>query len=654
MVDFVHLRQIVRKQLEQDKAIRSVAVEGATVEAAVTEAAALLSIPVREMEYEITEQGFSGFFGMGRKSWKINAYKRFESLAEGGAEAEEGSVIEGKEEPVIESKDGEFFVHFSTEGVLLKVTPPYGKGKEVAESQVSKALAARRATNIDSQLVDAVIKQAKGEYVRVGQFAHNLADDASVSVMITDQEMKASIRVNPPGPAGCDISFDMFMSVLQGNGVVFGIDTEFLQQFADKPVYKEDVQVAEGSQPIHGRDSYVQYNFDTDQNKAHIQEGVNGRVDFKELNIIQNVVEGQPLAKKIPLEKGTEGKTVTGKPLPAKSGKDISLPLGNNVRIADDGVTILAGMNGQVVLASGKINVEPTYVVPGNVNIQTGNIIFLGNIIIKGNVEAGFSVKAVGNIEVNGTVESAELDAEGDIIVHQGITGKNIGRIRTSRSLWARFIENTRVEAGDMVVVSDGIVNSHVDANKRILCQGKRAHVVGGRLRATEEINVKIIGSPISGTETLCEVGFDPKSKEQMNNYFLQRETLAKGLEEIQLNLKTLIALKKQHQSLPKDKEAYLQELIDKRQELTEDLRHVNEEVEKIQESLNSMRNRGKVSASSQVYPGVKITIRDAKEDIRTEYKAVTFILENGLVRATKYEKSEQVVTGGADGYSAH
>ena len=49
---------------------------------------------------------------------------------------------------------------------------------------------------------------------------------------------------------------------------------------------------------------------------------------------------------------------------------------------------------------------------------------FLGTVFISGNVEDGFSVKASGNIEVKGTVGKSELDAEGDIVVSQGIAGK--------------------------------------------------------------------------------------------------------------------------------------------------------------------------------------------------------------------------------------
>jgi uncharacterized protein (DUF342 family) len=649
-VDFAQFQQIIREQLEKDKTIRSVEVEGPAIEALVAEAAALLSVPVRRVEYEIIQRGFSGFLGTGQKNWKIKAYERFVASQGSGDEAKIDDTE--TEEAVIEDKDGEVFVHFGTAGAFLKVTAPQGNGRRVAESQASMVLAIRHVTNIDNDLVNATVREAKGEYVQVGEFVHNPADDAFVSVTISDDEMKAFIQVNPPGPGGCDISFDMYMDVLKDNQVLFGIDTDFLRHFVDKPVYREKILVAEGKHPVDGQDSYLQYNFELESNKVHLREGADGRVNFKELNIIQNVVAGQPLAKKTPPEKGQTGKTVTGRFLPAKSGKDLPMPLGKGVQVAGDGLTILALTNGQVVLAAGKLNVEPVYMVPGNVDIKSGNIIFLGNVIINGNVEDGFSVKAAGNIEVKGTVERAELDAEGDIIVHQGITGKSSGVIKAGRSLWARFIENATIEAGNMVVVSDGIINSQVAANNRIVCQGKRAHIVGGHLRATEEINAKILGSPTSGTETICEVGFDPKSKEQMDRYRIQRDELEKELEEIQLNIQTLLTLKKQHQSLPEDKELYLQELIDTRNDMVEEQRHINEEIEKLQEVFNRQKNRGKVSASSKVYPGVRVTIRDVKEDVRNEYKAVTFILENGLIRVTKYE--EPADAGGPDGYSTH
>jgi uncharacterized protein (DUF342 family) len=411
------------------------------------------------------------------------------------------------------------------------------------------------------------------------------------------------------------------------------------------------VLVAEGSRPVNGRDAYVQYNFEIDQTKVRLKEGSNGKVDFKELNIIQNVVQGQPLARKVNAERGVVGKTVTGKIIPAKNGKEMPLPLGKNVHVGDDQLTIIADMNGQVVMTGGKINVEPVYTVQGDVNLRTGNIIFLGTVLITGNVEDGFSVKAAGNIEVHGTVEKAELDAEGDIIVHQGITGKSAGFVRAGRSIWARFIENAIVEAGNMVVVSDGIINSQVDAEKRIICQGKRAHIVGGRLRASEEINAKILGSPVSGTETICEVGYDPKSKEKLDLLLRQKEAAEKALEEIELNLQTLINIKKQRKSLPEDKETYLKELAERRQQSLADLAKLNTDLTEIQTYLSTLKNRGRVSASAKVYAGVKIILREAKEDVKNEYRAVTFVNENNLVKVTKYEEPDDDVKQGPDGY---
>jgi uncharacterized protein (DUF342 family) len=653
MVDFIRLQQLMKERLEQDRAVTTITATGSTLEDAVAQAAALLDVPIRRLEYEITEKGSPGFLGSGKKEWRIQAYERIiarKDLAGESAEEEEAE----DSAPAVEDWDGDVFVHLSSDGAFLKVIPPSGRGSKSETNDALRALESRSVTDIDDDLLVKAVREAAGEYIRVGDFEHRPVNDSMVSVDISEGEMKAFITVTPPGLGGCDISMETYLSFLRNNRVVYGANEEFLKEFADRPFYKERVLVAEGTKPVNGRDSYIQYNFETDQSKLKLREGSNGRIDFKDLNIIKNVVENQPLARKIPPETGVMGRTVTGKVIPAKNGKDIPLPLGKNVHVGDDGVTIIADINGQVVLVSGKINVEPIYTVRGDVNLKTGNIIFLGTVIINGNVEDGFSVKAAGNIEVNGTVEKAELDAEGDIIVHQGITGKNAGFVRAGRSIWARFIENAVVEAGNMVVVSDGIINSQVDAYKRIICQGKRAHIVGGRLRASEEINAKILGSPTSGTETICEVGIDPKSKMQLEKLSVAKEEMEKQLDDIQRNLQTLINIKKQRKSLPEDKEAYMRELMDKRQVLASDLQQANEDMNKIQEFLNTIKTRGKVSASSKVYPGVKILIKDAVSDVRTEYRAVTFILEAGLVKVTRYEEPDEEAKRGPDGYTAN
>ncbi|MCL2270198.1 MAG: FapA family protein [Treponema sp.] len=654
MVDFAHLQEILRDRLEQDRAVQFVEVTGPTLEAAISDAAALLNIPTRRTEYEIMEKGSPGFIGIGKKEWRIQAYSKIiVERKKAGDELLEENL--GEMGPVIEDRDGEVYVHLSPNGdVMLKATAPSGNGRRASEIYAIKYLDDRKAKNVDKGLTVKTVRESQGVYVKVGSYEHHTYNDSIVRTEIIEGEMQAFIQVTPPGEGGSDISFDLFIDILKKNKIVSGIKDDFLYEFIDKPTYNERLLVAEGTKAKDGNDAYIEFYFETDQSKVRLKEGSNGKIDFKELNIIQNVTENQPLAKRIHAEQGVPGETVTGRYISASNGKDTTLPVGTNVHVDTDGDTILADINGQALMINNVVNVEPVFTVNGDVNLKTGNVVFLGTVVVTGNVEDGFSVKAEGNIEVRGIVARAELEAEGDIIINQGINGKGGGQIRAGKSLWARFIENAHIKAGDMVIVSDGIINSYIDAGNRIICQGKRASIKGGRLRAGEEINAKILGNPAGGTETICEVGFDPKSKEELDRLQQEKSVLEKQLEEANRNITSLVNIKKQRKTLPEEKEAALQEMMDNRDGLTKVLNKTGESILGIQAFLNNLKTRGRISASTKVYPGVKIVIRDSIDDVRTEYKAATFILENGLIRVTKYEEPDESTKKGPDGHSTN
>ncbi|MDR0561296.1 MAG: FapA family protein [Spirochaetaceae bacterium] len=645
MVDFVQLQHIMKEQLDSDRSIKIVEVAGADLGAAVAEAAVMLNLPMGRIEYEILDRGFPGFLGTGKKEWKIKAYGRLVTKKLADIVAAQIEAAEAEVE-VIKDKDGDVFVVLNDDGANLKVVAPIGSGKQVTEADAMRVLKSRDVIDIDENLVKMVVREAKGIYIRVAGFNRKYSNDAMASVNITDQDMKAFISVIAPGPGGADLTVEALMRVLKDNKVSFGFKEDVLSNFVDQPVYKTPVLVAEGLQPVNGKNAYIQYNFRT-EGKILPKAGIDGRVNFRESNNIQNVVKDQPLGKKIAAEDGVNGRKVTGDYLPTKPGADLDLNqmLGNNVYIGDDKLTVLAKCAGQFVLAGGKINVEPVYTVQGNVNLKTGNITFLGSVIVTGNVEDGFSVKATSNIEIKGTVEKAEIEAEGDVVVLKGISGKGTGSIKAGKSVWARFIENAVIEAGNMVVATDGIINSQVDAFKRIVCQGKRARIVGGCYRASEEINAKTIGSAASGTETLCEVGLDPKSKKQLDHLVEKKQKIEKDLDEAKLNFQALDNILKQRKSLPPEKEVQMKDLMEQHRDLTIQLKQVTEELDQIKQIVNTVKTRGRVSASDKIFPGVKVVIRDTIEDVKNEYKAITFILDNDLIKAVKYEGPDEEAT---------
>jgi uncharacterized protein (DUF342 family) len=641
VIDFVKLQQLMKEQLEIDRTIRIVNTEGPTLESALGEASTLLDVPVRHIEYEVVERGFKGIFGSGKKEWKIKAYAkvlaREAKASAGGEDAGEEAVS-----LVARNVNGEVFVRLSADGVLLKVKPPVGSGMPVTEEMAIQALNDRVVKTYDANMTRSVVEHAEGVYIKIGTFNRNYSRDSNIRVEITDSDMKAFIVVEPAGVNGCDLSEDIIVSFLHKNHIVYGIKRDVIEQFVDYPIYKTPVLVAEGIKEVNGRNAYIEYKFETNSKKVHLRESRTGKVDFKNIQLIQNVIENQPVAVKIPAEEGKKGRTVKGEFLPAKDGVDIPLPLGKNVHADKDGVVILSDINGQVALANGVINVEPVFLVEGNVCLKTGNIIFLGTVVVTGNVEDGFSVKAAGNIEIKGSVGCAEMEAEGDISVAQGITGKTTGHVKAGKSIWARFIENAIIDAGDMVMVSDGIINSQVDAYKRIVCQGKRARIVGGRLRASEEINAQIIGTSSGGAETICEVGIDPSIKEALEQLALDKERHKKELENVQAEMQTLINIKTQRKSLPEDKEFLLNEFMDQRNNLVSELQDIDKEIEKKQEEQSAIKTRGRVSVANVIYPGSKVVIRDVVEPIRSQYRAATFVLEDNLIRVVKYEEPDK------------
>ncbi len=639
------VRELMRRYLDEDGDRRSVTAEGPTVEEALRSAAVQLDSTVARLEYEVLERGNPGVAGLGAKKWKISAYEgAVRKKVEKQVEEVRGIELETPEEfqKVARDRDGDSYVRLAPEGALLKVVPPVGKGRRATERSAVDKLHGRAVHDFDENLVKETVKAAEGTWVRVGSFISSPAADALLAVDVSAQDMEAYAVITAPQPGGCDLSRDVLLSVLRNNKVVFGVVEEAVQAIEDKPVYREPILVAQGQKAVNGDDAKIQYLFETDRSKVHLEEK-NGKVDYKELHLVQNVVEGQALARKVPAKQGVPGRTVTGKMLPARNGKDLPLPLGKNVRASEDGLTVIANVNGEATFIGGKINVETVFSINGDVDLKTGNQFFLGTILVNGNVEDGFSVKATGNIEVRGNVGKAELSAEGDIIIHQGIAGKGSGTITAGKNLWAKFIENANVRVGENVIVTQSIINSDVTADKRIVCAGgKHAALIGGHYRACEEINAKSVGSQSGGAETILEVGYDPKSKTRLEELDAKLRLLGRQLEELDKNIYTYNEIKKQRKSLPEDKEAQLQELCRRRDEVGAEERSLKAEFDSVQAYLNNLKIRGKVSVSGKIFPGSKIVIRDISYDIKNEYKGLTFYLENMMVKTTKYEELDE------------
>ena len=611
-----------------------------SIEEGLENASKKLKVGIADLEYEILERGSPGFLGIGRKPYRLLVRATTPKVPTEILELTK-KVSKGIEVTIPQDVDGTFKIRVTKRGIFLIVTKPKGKGRKVSVQEVLNALYDKQIVNIDQNLIQSIVEKASGEPVKIGEWAPNPEYDGKMNIEISNDEMKVFLTLIPPRRNGRIVEFDDIMAELQKRNVVFGIKEDVIKDAVENDKFNQAIVIAEGRPPQNGEDAKIDYKFRIEKD-IKLTEDEKGRVDFRELDLIENVVIGQVLAVKIPATKGVPGMTVFGKELPAKDGKDIPLIPGKNVKLSEDGMQLIAEINGQVVYAKDRVNVEPVYEVKGDVSVETGNIVFLGTVIVRGNVEDGFSVKAAGNIDVRGSVGKATLEAEGDIIIKQGLLGKDEAEVRAGNDVIAKFLERAKlVEAGRDVIVAEGIMHSYVDAGKRVICNGKRAIIVGGRVRAGEEVNAKTIGSP-SFTETIIETGMDPKSRQQLIDLQEELRVSKEKVRELSMNITTLQNQKRAAGGkLSPEKEELLLNMLQEKESLTIRITEVEEQINEIKNYLASLESKGKVAVQNVIYPKVKITIKDATLEVRDEFKYVTFYYEAGNIGVHPYEEAK-------------
>lgn len=114
--------------------------------------------------------------------------------------------------------------------------------------------------------------------------------------------------------------------------------------------------------------------------------------------------------------------------------EETRLPRGANTYVSEDGLSLFAACDGEVLLRHLRIEVVPQYVhegtvVPGDLSIRVDTPVF-----ITGSVETGALVEAEGDIYIQGSVREAEIvSRSGGITVMGNIAGAS-GRLSVLRA----------------------------------------------------------------------------------------------------------------------------------------------------------------------------------------------------------------------------
>jgi uncharacterized protein len=461
-------------------------------------------------------------------------------------------------------------------------------------------------------------------------------EDAGLSgcLLLKDELLQGDHASNIP-----QLSFEGLSEHLRQMGITSGIDLVTCQQVVMFPrnYIGSKVKVALGKEPVNGENATIEILIDFDQ--EHGPEVLeDGRVDYYNLGIVRTVRGGQLLARKTLATEGVPGTAVNGTVLIAKPGRDVRLPQGKHTVISEDGLELIAELDGHVSYnpMEGKISVFDVFEVKADVDFAVGNIEFLGNVRIRGNVQPGFRVVAAGDIEVVGYVDGAVLEAGGDILIRGGVQMRSKGMIQAAGTVRSRFLQGATVEAGVDVITRDSIMHCNVSAGRHVFMEAQKSVIVGGVVRAGEEVRTRTLGSPMA-TPTEIEVGVHPQLRKEMSELHTRLKELMQNMDKTKKALALLDNMAGIGNQLPPDKAALRQNLshtYEHYQQEEEELMYRRSEIEAI---LLDTR-QAKVFITDVCYAGVKLTLGQQVTYIRDPHRGpVRYEIQDAEIVGTHF-----------------
>lgn len=418
-------------------------------------------------------------------------------------------------------------------------------------------------------------------------------------------------------------TLDEIKEYLSEYGIVKGINVELIKSILDEKRYYEEICIANGKNAIDGKDGYYEFFFDTQPTKKPIILE-DGSVDYNTLGQIELCSVGDKLAIYHKSVQGKNGFDVYGNILYAKVGTDLKPLKGKDFTLLEEENIYIANSEGKVELKDNKIIITPIFLMDGDVDAATGDIIFKGDVVVSGNVYSNVTIEATGNITVNGHVETATLIAGKDVILRNGMQGSGKGCIYAKGDVSAKFFEQTIIKS-EGNVNANIIMNCDIEANGKVLVSGKRGAIIGGITKAIEGITASMVGNRAGANTTLC-IGPQIDTKKEFSKIDEEISNFTNELDEITRKLNNIMEklMKNPNAILQQTKNELMRKKIGLSANIKENIKIKNELIDKLERSKN-----GTIIVHGVLNPNTCVKIDIADKVITTECRNVTLKRKN-------------------------
>lgn len=238
-------------------------------------------------------------------------------------------------------------------------------------------------------------------------------------------------------------------AIIEQKSIKSNLDLASIQQELMHPSY-QPIVIANGKAAVPGIDAQLEVYF-SEQVESQFFE-VSGSIDFRNHLQIPSVKKGELIAKKIPMVDGVPGYDVHGDVIMPTPPKDIFVVVKSSVELTPEG-EIIARKEGRPRITGNRIktfDISTSFIVSGDVDIETGNIVFSGDVIVYGNVTDNMIVESLGNVYVYGSVFNATITATGSVHVRGNVIGSKLysgyygvmfNRLYTSSKILGEHVE---------------------------------------------------------------------------------------------------------------------------------------------------------------------------------------------------------------------
>lgn len=526
-------------------------------------------------------------------------------------------------------KDAFYSVEYADDGVFINASYEDQGGLPILPAVLTYDLNRRDIAGLD--IVSPLLRVRRHEQlIRIADAQPESSAATDVFLIIPRDEMSANMVLLPPCGAGPDRSADELLAVIREKwGVVFGLDESAVRRAVSERRYYLETQIAAGRPAEKGEDGKVVLLFNTQRSYAPTI-AKDGSADYKSLKVFESVKEGETVATLVQPSEGVDGCTVKGRAIPAQRGRDSRFPKGKNVRVSEDGLSLLAVKSGRVDYIMDRIEVADVFRIAGDVDMGVGNIQFDGDVIVFGNVISGLTIEATGTVEIGGYVEASTIIAGKDIILKNGMQGMEKGCLKAGGNIVARFMERSTVEAQGSII-SDSIVHCSVTAGDFIKMQGKWARILGGTLRAGRMITANTIGST-SNELTVIEMGASAEMRAHCTRLTTVRDDIKSQLDKVSMMIRVIPA-----HSESAENQQYLSKLAAAKDQLQQQYSQAATELEELMKSIEEL-SRARLHVLKAIYPNVKISINMCSTTTKTSAEYVTFYFRSGGIVSTSCE----------------